>query len=223
MADSSQDQVGRPQGRRRWWVRPLLAGAGVGLLVAVIVVLLAHRGHPEADRAHVDAALGSELAWAPGERPAPDFSLPDQRGDTVRLASLRGRPVLLAFLNTLCANICPIQGRQLSDLARVLPEQRRPIVLAVSVNPGDTPATARRAAADWDWSDLRWHWLLGSRDQLAQVWRNYGILAKPADEQNQVEHTGALFLIDANGDVRSAYTVPIAMPRLLTDIESVQR
>jgi cytochrome oxidase Cu insertion factor (SCO1/SenC/PrrC family) len=172
---------------------------------------------------HIDAASGSELAWAAGERPAREFSLPNQRGDTVTLASLRGRPVLLAFLNTLCTEICPIQGRQLSDLARVLPEQRRPIVVAVSVNPDDTPVTARRAAADWWWADCGGTGCSKAEDQLAPVWRDYGIQARPADEQNQVEHTGALFLIDEHGDVRSAYTVPIAMPRLLTDIESVQR
>ncbi len=30
--------------------------------------------------------------------PAPDFELTDPKGQTIRLSSLRGKPVLLAFL-----------------------------------------------------------------------------------------------------------------------------
>lgn len=36
----------------------------------------------------------------PGD-PAPDFTLPDPTGETVRLAELRGRPVVLVFLRWL--------------------------------------------------------------------------------------------------------------------------
>lgn len=129
----------------------------------------------------------------------------------------------MAFLNTRCTDVCPVQGRQLADLSRVLPPERRPTIVAISVNPEDTPAGARVAAASWGWQGLDWHWLMGGKDELAPVWRAYGILAGPSDAAGQVEHTGALYLVDGRGDVRAVYTVPIPMPRLVADIETLER
>jgi cytochrome oxidase Cu insertion factor (SCO1/SenC/PrrC family) len=164
-----------------------------------------------------------QLAWGPDERPAPEFSLRDQRGETISLASLAGlNPILVAFLNTRCTDICPVQGRQLSELSTMLPQDRRPTVIAISVNPDDTPATARLAARSWEWQGLDWHWLMGAKDALAPIWRAYGILARSSDAQGQVDHTGALYLLDANGDVRAAYTVPVPVARLLGDIETLE-
>ena len=198
-------------------------GAAVGLAVAgTLTLLIDHEPAGSAAGATPDFGRGTALAWASGERPAPDVTLRDQDGKEVALSSLQGRPVVLAFLNTLCTDICPVQGRQLSDLATMLPDERRPTVVAVSVNPDDTPASARAAARDWGWNDLRWLWLMGTRTQLQPVWHDYGIIAKPSDAEGQVRHTGALYLIDANGDVRAAYTVPIPMPRLLGDIETLE-
>ncbi len=223
MADGPSDEVGAPSGRRRWWIGPLLVGAAVGLSVAGVLALLVQRGPAEpASAASPDFGRGTALAWAPGERPAPEVTLRDQDGKEVALSSLRGHLVLLAFLNTFCTDICPVQGRQLADLVGALPPQRRPTVVAVSVNPNDTPSSARAAAHDWGWNGLRWHWLMGSRSQLRPAWRDYGIIAKPSDGNEQVQHTGALYLIDASGDVRAAYTVPIPLPHLLGDIETLE-
>jgi peroxiredoxin len=38
--------------------------------------------------------------------PAPDFELPDQHGSAVRLSSLRGRPVVLAFFPFAFTGVC---------------------------------------------------------------------------------------------------------------------
>lgn len=38
--------------------------------------------------------------------PAPDFELPDQHGSAVRLSSLRGRPVVLAFFPFAFTSVC---------------------------------------------------------------------------------------------------------------------
>ncbi len=41
-------------------------------------------------------------------RPAPEFSLLDQTGKSVRLADLRGRAVALGFIYTNCEEMCPL-------------------------------------------------------------------------------------------------------------------
>jgi protein SCO1 len=204
---------------RRWWVAPLLLGAGVGLCFAVMAVLLLARGDSGSSRDVANVARTGP-GWGPGERPAPDFRLRDQRGRRVSLASFRGRPVVLAFLDSHCGKLCPVEGRQLSDLADGLPPGARPAVVAVSVNPRDTPASARRAAGRWGWANLRWSWLLGSHGELAPVWRAYSIFVRPT--AGDIQHTSALYLIDGRGDIRSAYTVPVATASLLHDVRTIE-
>jgi thioredoxin-dependent peroxiredoxin len=49
--------------------------------------------------------------------PAPDFSLPDQHGDTVSLSALRGRPVLVYFYPRADTPGCTTQACGLRDIA----------------------------------------------------------------------------------------------------------
>lgn len=225
MADGPPDEVAEPGAtNRRWWIVPLIVGAAIGLGGAAVAILLVDPS-PATPEPTVPGAFGrgAELAWGPGERPAPTFSLRDQDGEIVTLHDLGGgAPVLVAFLNTRCTDVCPVQGRQLAQLSRSLPPDRRPTVVAISVNPEDTPASARAAAEEWEWNGLDWHWLMGGADDLQPVWKAYGILAGQPDAQGQVEHTGAVYLVDDRGDVRAAYTVPLPMPRLVGDLETLE-
>lgn len=180
------------------------AGAGGGTLVHVLrskqVAAAARPALP---------ALHGQAVWAAGARPAPNFVLHDQDGRGVSLASLRGQPVLLTFLDSQCKSSCPIEGRQLASVLRRLPRAQRPVLAIVSVDQaGDTPAGIRRALAKWG-LDGPWtvHWLNGgSRAQLAAVWRAYGVRVVPTT--SDIVHSLALYLIDRRGDERTAYLFP---------------
>jgi cytochrome oxidase Cu insertion factor (SCO1/SenC/PrrC family) len=153
--------------------------------------------------------LHGQAVWAAGARPAPGFALTDQSGATVSLAALRGKPVLLTFLDSQCRAECPIEGRQLGTILQALPAAQRPTLVVVSVDhAGDTPAGIRHALAEWQlrgpWTT---YWLNGtSRAQLATVWRDYGVLVQP--KSNDIVHSLALYLIDRRGDERTAYLFP---------------
>jgi len=82
----------------------------------------------------------ADATWAPGIRPAPDFTLANQDGRAISLSSLRGRVVLLTFLNSHCKHLCRIEGPVLGDVQGSLPEAERPVIVAISVNPQDTSA-----------------------------------------------------------------------------------
>jgi protein SCO1/2 len=150
-----------------------------------------------------------QATWASGTRPAPPFALRDQHGTLVSLRALRGRPVLLTFLDSRCTQECPIAGRELGSILRRLPASQRPALVIVSVDPhGDTPVAIRQALAKWRLAGA-WtvHWLNApTRAALARVWQAYGVVVEPAT--NDIVHSLALYLIDRNGDERTGYLFP---------------
>jgi protein SCO1/2 len=181
----------------------LVVGAGGG---AVLRVLL---GNGTAAARPALPTLHGQAVWPEGARRAPNFVLRDQSGSAVSLASLRGRPVVLTFLDSQCTSSCPIEGRQLGSILRRLPAAQRPALVVVSVDQvGDTPAGIRHALAKWGLNGP-WpvHWLNArTHAQLASVWRSYGVRVVPAT--NDIVHSLALYLIDRRGDERTAYLFP---------------
>jgi protein SCO1/2 len=181
----------------------LVVGAGGG---AVLRVLL---GNGTAAARPALPTLHGQAVWREGARRAPNFALRDQSGGVVSLASLRGRPVVLTFLDSQCTSSCPIEGRQLGSILRRLPAAQRPALVVVSVDQaGDTPAGIRHALAKWGLNGP-WpvHWLNGrTHAQLASVWRSYGVRVVPAT--NDIVHSLALYLIDRRGYERTAYLFP---------------
>ena len=118
--------------------------------------------------------MHGEAAWAEGARAAPAIdTLRDQTGQLFSLASLRGRSVAIVFFDSHCHQECPLQGRALAAAERSLPPAERPVLVAVSVNPLDTPASASKAAKAWGLASVApWHWLMaasrGDRERVGQ-------------------------------------------------------
>jgi cytochrome oxidase Cu insertion factor (SCO1/SenC/PrrC family) len=202
------------------------------LLGAVVVgvgggILLRDRGGTSAAAAAPGASLPpfhGQGTWRRGERAAPDFALRDQSGALVSLRSLRGKPVLLTFLDSQCTTRCPIEGRQLGSVLRRLPAGDRPTIVVVSVDrTGDTPRGIRHALAKWHLAGP-WtiHWLNApSRARLAVVWRLYGIQVEPTS--NDIVHSLALYLIDRRGDERTAYLFPFLQSFVQHDLARLAR
>jgi protein SCO1 len=193
---------------------PVGLAAGILLCAAVLgvtggLLLRDLRGSTDATGLPALPSFHGQAVWKAGERPAPGFSLRDQSGAPVSLASLRGRPVLLTFLDSQCKASCPIEGRQLGSIMRRLPVSQQPALVVVSVDrTGDTPSGIRRALTKWGlrgpWTT---HWLNApTRAGLAAVWHAYGVTVEPAS--NDIVHSLALYLIDRRGDERTAYLFP---------------
>lgn len=163
--------------------------------------------------------MDGQAAWAAGTRVAPAIdTLPDQTGRPFSLASLRGHPVALVFFDSHCNQECPLEGRELAAAESSLPVAERPVLVAVSVNPLDTPASAAKAAREWNLSEVApWHWLMGTRARLAPVWRKYNIYVGKGKD-GDIPHTEALILIDRRGYERSAYLYPFDQPFVTHDL-----
>lgn len=139
-----------------------------------------------------------------GGDPAPDLTLTDGRtGTPVTLSALRGKVVALTFLYTQCPDICPLTAERFRAARAELGDRASEVVfVAVSTDPErDTPA-AVHAFSQAHRLDQGWHYLIGTRAQLASAWSAYGIVANPDPGKPTVTHTDAVFLIDRQGRER---------------------
>jgi protein SCO1 len=157
---------------------------------------------------------GAELSPA---RPAPAFALHDQQGSLVQLAAQRGRLVVVTFLYTHCRDVCPLIANNLNSvLHRLGPDAGQLRVLAVSVDPkGDTPAAVRRYARQHALLP-QFHYLIGTRRELAPVWRSYHVAVSGGG--GQVNHSAYTVLIDREGKQRVLYASDFRPAEVLRDV-----
>jgi protein SCO1 len=204
---------------------PLLLVAASALALAAIVVA-AGRAKDEAKElrssdgaARTDApARGPRFAGAslpPGVR-APDFALRDQDGKLVTAASLRGRPAVVTFLYTHCRDTCPITAHQVRG---ALDDLRRPVpAIAISVDPPNDTAASAHQFLDRVGIGGRMRFLLGSRAELAPVWRGFAIRPQRQHE----EHQARLVLLDGRGMQRVGFPISQATPeRIAHDLRAL--
>ncbi|HEY8640916.1 MAG TPA: SCO family protein, partial [Solirubrobacterales bacterium] len=180
--------------------------AAAGVAIGIGIHLLDTGGNTRSRDAL--SGLRGQAKWPPGARPAPDFALPDQNRLRTSLASFRGQYVVLTFLGSRCQRACAGEPRSLGTALRLLPESARPVVVVVSVDPQhDKPGSVRAAAGRWGLTaGASWHWLLGSRTELAPVWTSYRIAVRRA--RGHIAHTPAVYLIDRRGFERAGFLYP---------------
>lgn len=156
----------------------------------------------------------------PADAPATDFALHDQNGHLVRLSALHGQLVFVSFLYSHCTDVCPLISTYLDSAARQL--GHGVTVLAVSVDPkGDKPADVRTFMRERHLGS-EFHWLLGTRAQLAPVWQNYNILVEQRTP-DQIAHAAPVFLLDRNGRPRMFYEQPRGSRAFVHDARTLLR
>jgi cytochrome oxidase Cu insertion factor (SCO1/SenC/PrrC family) len=190
------------------------AASGVGIGAAVHLALGGGQASPARQ-------LEGQATWPAGKVAAPNFALRDQNGRLVALRSMRGRTVLLAFMDSRCHQVCPLEGRVLAHALARLPREARPALLVVSVDPwADTRRSARTAASHWGFAG-DWHWLLGGRAELAKVWSSYRIYVKRA--KGDIVHSDAVYIIDGRGFERVGLLFPFLPGPVQRDLTALAR
>lgn len=203
------------------------------VLVAVVVVLLASKGHSEtltspvvevpspANTQAVPAGQEFEGAALPQARPAPGFSLTDQYGRRVSLSSLGGGPVVLAFLYARCGGPCVLIAQQIRGALDELGEHPAQVAIISADPSGDTSAAVRRFLAQVSLSG-RVHYLTGSPAALAAVWRAYRVRPASAGAAAFAKYA-TVHLLDARGRERVLYGTEQLTPESLAhDIRKLQ-
>jgi protein SCO1/2 len=141
---------------------------------------------------------------APASMPAIDFALRDAAGALVRLRSYRGEPIVLAFIDSTCVNLCPVVAEQLRG---ALGELTRPVgVIAISVDPAqDSAAHVRRFLAAADLTG-RVAYIAGPRRSLAPIWRFFGVQPEVPTASRRANFSLDIELLDKSGKPRVGYT-----------------
>jgi cytochrome oxidase Cu insertion factor (SCO1/SenC/PrrC family) len=191
-----------------FWVAVLLIGIGAGVAL-LLVGTSSHTANPAAPVAQHPAAT-----WAAGKLRAPDIRLTDQKGAPLSLASYRGRPVVVTFIDPLCRDYCPLEARHLNEVVRSFPAGARPAIVAVSVNVhGNAHQYLMQDAAKWELVP-QWRWGIGSEAELSRVWKGYHIGVLPTTKKvagvmvHSILHTEAAYVIDAAGYQRAIFLWP---------------
>lgn len=199
-----------------------LTWLSLSLLAAAVFVamLVARAASPQlaatAGATPAPSGLQADIVIPPSSMPSPDFTLRDQDGNPVSVAALRGKVLAITFLDSHCKQLCPLEGDQLGQAQRALGAGAKLSLLVVSVAPlTDTPASERAFAAAHQWSG-DWHWLMGTPDQLAQVWKAYSIAVQGTPDN--VLHSTVLFLVDKEGYQRAGWAGPIEPALLAHDV-----
>ena len=137
--------------------------------------------------------------------PAPGFSLTDQDGRTVSLASLRGKVVLMTFLDPVCTTDCPIIAQEFKQTGQLLGAQNKNVELVAVVANQLYRSTAFTRAFDQQEGLAtvpNWLYLTGSLSQLSAVWQHYGITVENLPAGAMSGHNDLAMVIDRSGQIR---------------------
>lgn len=152
-----------------------------------------------------EAAYEQKLGFGsiPG-KPAPDFTLTNENGQTVSLHQFQGKVVVLQFMDPECTDICPVVSQELVDADKLMgPLKSNVVFVAVNVNQYHAkPSELRAFSKAHGLSNLsNWYFVTGSTSQLQKVWHDYGIYVKPTPT-GDVEHGSYYYFIDPSGKER---------------------
>jgi len=197
-------------------LRPQALGAALAMArarsvaaVAALVVILigvAPMASAAANRT-ADPILALAIAGnsASLDLPAPGFTLTDQDGRTVSLASLRGKVVLMTFLDPVCTTDCPIIAQEFKQTWQLLGAQNSKIELvAVVANPTYRSTVFTRAFDQQEGLATvpNWRYLTGSLSQLSAVWQHYGVTVQNLPAGSMSAHNDLAVVIDPSGVIR---------------------
>ena len=183
------------------------------------------------------------------EREAQDFTLTDQFGRTKSLRQdFVGRVVVMTFLYSACPDVCPIIANHLRDISTLLEDSgSQAAIVIVSVDPeGDTVESVFDYSERWQMTN-RWTYLTGDEALLKDVWKAYyidpyfhgpgraetrdtaaasskvasGGVDALVEQTGRVIHSAPIYIIDEDGKMRTAFTLPLESDDVMNDVRLV--
>lgn len=182
--------------------RSIAAMGAIGVALLGVVPMAGDALNGYADPVIAEALDGAPQAVNAAAAP---FKLVDQYGQSVTLSSLRGKTVVLTFLDDTCTTDCPVIAHELRTVDGYLgADSRRVEMVAINANPSYiTPDYLAAFDKEEGLQHLaNWLYLTGTLRQLRQVWGAYGesIIYLPGGAM--VGHSEYAWVIDNTGRTR---------------------
>lgn len=134
------------------------------------------------------------------DRPAPPLNLVDQRGSTVTLAGLRGRPALVTFAYAHCETVCPVVVAEVVRARDRTPDQR-PAIVVVTLDPWrDTPSRLSAMADLWGLSGDA-AVLSGPVPDVEAVLDRWNVPRTRDPHTGEVTHPNLVYVLDGTGRI----------------------
>lgn len=137
-----------------------------------------------------------------------DFAFLNQDGDTITLADVKGKILVVEYFFTTCKGICPMMNENMAEVYNTFKNDEDVIILSHTVDPKrDTVGAMKEYAKRYNADSKKWMFLTGDKKALYDQAR-YSYLVTAADSsQNDIEsdfiHTENFVLVDRNGKVRA--------------------
>ena len=153
----------------------------------------------------------------------PAITLANQNARSVSLSSLRGKPVLVGFIHTMCKGVCQMMTTNMRSIASALPPGRAAdaTMLLITTDPADDrPPELSSYAKNQDLSGPDWVLVTGPQDRITQVMRLYGVKHQESDDA--MIHVMKLFLLTPDGALAHVYPgMKVSPQAVAADIEAL--
>ena len=152
----------------------------------------------------------------------PDITLVDQHGESVSLASLKGKPVIFDFIYTTCPGPCLLLTARMKRVADNLGPALGPQVhiVSITVDPEhDGSKQLLKYAQEQNADRKGWLFLTGSPKQIDELMSRFK-LSRERETDGTVGHVLEFFLVNAEGHAVAQYLGDKADPqRVAGDLE----
>ncbi|HKV54624.1 MAG TPA: SCO family protein, partial [Candidatus Binataceae bacterium] len=153
----------------------------------------------------------------------PDITLENQHRQSLSLASLRGKPVLVGFIHTMCKGPCEMLTSKMQSVSAALPAAHNVTMLLITTDPADDqPPELMAYAKKQSLSGNEWILVTGPHRSIKRVMRIYGVSHEESDDT--MMHVMKLFLVAPDGSLTHTYSGMNASPQAVaSDIKTLSR
>jgi protein SCO1/2 len=137
---------------------------------------------------------------APGDIRLPNFTLRDHTGALVRSRDLRGKVVVITFLDSQCTESCPVIASQIGRTVDLLtPSERRDVdAVAISTDPAEDTAESVRRFLRRQQAAGKLRYLTRPGQRIRSVWKSFMILSSLESGKDTI-HSAPVRVYDRGG------------------------
>ena len=132
-----------------------------------------------------------------------DSKWENQKGDTVELSIVAGKPTILAMIYTHCAYSCPLITADMKELHSLIPIKKRDDInfLIVSIDPiHDRPDTLSRFMQDEKMDEKYWTMLTGTETNIRELAAVLGFKYKKSSLMDYA-HSNLITVLNPKGEI----------------------